>query len=84
MGISALKRWIKQRFFRLNQDQRKKLSDYGDKLSTGALLPIALKVMSDGQPGDGWAIFLWLTCATVFMLLSVAALTKGDDDNDNG
>mgnify|MGYP000889614433 FL=1 len=82
MGISALKRWIKQRFFRLNQDQRKKLSEFCDKAATGAVLPVGIKFLSDEKSGDGFYIFSWLSCAIIFAILSVLALAKGEDDDD--
>lgn len=85
MGIKRLLSWIKERFFRLNTEQRKKISDFCDKLATGALIPVALKLMSDGQAGDGWFIFSWLLCAGILSTVSVAALAakKEEDENDS-
>lgn len=72
---------IKTLFFRLNEEQRRKLSDFCDKAATGAMLPVAIKFLSDGKPGDGFYIFSWLSCAIIFAILSVLALAKGENDD---
>lgn len=82
--VKRLLSWMKERFFRLNVEQRKKISDFCDKLATGALVPVALKLMSDGQAGDGWFIFSWLLCAGILATVSVAALAAKEEDEDDG
>jgi len=85
MGINEiiiLANQIKTLFFRLNEEQRRKLSDFCDKAATGAMLPVAIKFLSDGKPGDGWYIFLWLMSALSFVVLSVLALATKGEEND--
>ena len=77
MGITN---WLKQQFFRLNVNQRKKLSEFCEKAATGAVLPVGIKFLSDGKSGDGFYIFAWLSCAIIFAILSILALAKGEND----
>lgn len=75
--------WVKKHFFRLNDEQRKKTSEFFDKCATGAMLPVGIKFLSDGKSGDSLYITLWLGCAILFAILAVAALAaKGDDDDE--
>ena len=78
MGII---KWAKKQFFRLNEEQRKKLSEFCDKAATGAVLPVGIKFLSDEKSGDGFYIFSWLSCAIIFAILSVLALAKGENDD---
>ena len=55
--------------------------EQGDKAATRAMLPVAIKFLSDGKPGDGFYIFSWLSCAIIFAILSVLALAKGENDD---
>ena len=47
---------IREGFFKLNKQQREQVSKIFDKLALGALLPVALRLMSDDKSGDGLAI----------------------------
>lgn len=79
MGII---KWAKKQFFRLNEEQRKKTSEFLDKCATGAMLPVGIKFLSDGKDGDVIYITLWLGCATIFALLSIAALAAKEDNDE--
>ena len=74
---------IRTGFFRLNKQQREQISKIFDKLALGALLPVALRLMSDDKPGDGLAITIWIVCAIIFGAISVVALAtkEGEDDH---
>lgn len=80
MGIRNLNQKIWKFFLGLNKEQRNQVSKIFDKLAIGAMLPIAFRFMSDGQAGNGLAIFIWLTCAIIFSILSVVALATKDGE----
>lgn len=79
MGIKKIYNIIWNFFLDLNDKQREQVSKLFDKLAIGAMLPIAFRFMSDGKVGDGFAIFIWLSCAIIFAVLSVAALVAKDE-----
>ena len=74
---------IREGFFKLNKQQREQVSKIFDKLALGALLPVALRLMSDDKSGDGLAIAIWIVCAIIFGVISVAALAakEGEDEH---
>lgn len=88
MGISSritrLTAAIRQAFFRLNEKQRTSIAGALEKLATGAMIPVAFKLMSDGETGDGFAIFMWLICAILFQIAAVVALATKEDGDDQG
>lgn len=74
---------IRTGFFKLNKQQREQVSKIFDKLALGALLPVALRLMSDDKSGDGLAIAVWIVCAIIFAGISVAALAAKDGDSEH-
>lgn len=70
---------IWEKFLELNEKQREQVSKLFDKLSVGSLLPVVLKLMSDGKSGDFLYIFFWLFCVIIFAVLSVATLATKDE-----
>ena len=82
--IKLLLAFIRKQYFRLNEKQRESIAQAFEKLATGAMIPVAFKLMSDGEEGDTIAICFWLVCAIVFQILAIAARAakeEGDDDS---
>lgn len=75
--------WIRQRFFSLNEKQRESVAQAFEKLATGAMIPVAFKLMSDGKAGDALAICFWIVCAIVFQTLAILARATKEEDDDN-
>ncbi|EHM53399.1 hypothetical protein [Cardiobacterium valvarum] len=76
--------FIRKQFFRLNEKQRESIAQAFDKLATGAMVPVAFKLMSDGKEGDMIAICFWIVCATLFQILAIVARStkeEGDDES---
>lgn len=87
MGIVSKSRNVVEKirigFFKLNKQQREQVSKIFDKLALGALLPVALRLMSDDKSGDGLVIVIWIVCAIIFAGISVAALAAEDGDSEH-
>ena len=63
MGFKKVSEKTWKYFLGLNEKQREQISKLFDKLAVSSLLPIALKLMSDGKSGDYLSISFWLMCA---------------------
>ena len=81
--LSRLMAAIRRAYFRLNEKQRVSIAGAFEKLAMGLIAPVAIKFMSDGKPGDGFAIFMWLMCAILFQIAAVVALATKEEDDDN-